>query len=393
MLADLAFVLVSAGGGALMLLVVPGVDADRRPLAPGAGFTLDVALGLAVCLAMFARRRWPVALGLVTLIPEVFSLSAGTAALLSVLIVAMYRPVKVALAVAALHQLVIFGYYPLWATQYPFWIVWLWSLTELTGLVAWGMWVRTRRQLIVSLHEQVARARAEQHLLAEQARLAERARIAREMHDVVAHRVSLMALHAGALEVRPDLPADAISETAGLIRSTARQALEELRDAIGVLRDGTGDGDGDRGPASGAERAPQPTLRDLPRLVEDSRRAGMKIELAMSVEETDRAPGALGRDTYRIVREALTNVGKHARGAATTVTVAGRPGDGLRVTVRNRLPLQRSGEGEEGRTALPGAGVGLVGLTERVALAGGTLRHGPSPDGDFVVDATLRWAR
>jgi signal transduction histidine kinase len=296
----------------------------------------------------------------------------------------MYRPTQVAVGVAVLHQLVIFAYYPLWATQSPFWVVWLWSLTELTGLVAWGMWIRTRRQLIASLHDQVERAHAEQQLLAEQARRAERTRIAREMHDVVAHRVSLMALHAGALEVRPDLPTAEIRDTAGIIRSTARQALEELRGAIGVLRDRDGGANGE----DGAGRAPQPTLRDLPRLVEESRRAGMKIELLMRIEDAESAPGALGRDTYRIVREALTNVSKHARGAATTVTVSGRPGDGLRVTVRNRLPLRRNVE-----VSLPGARMGLVGLAERVALAGGTLRHGPGPDGDFVVDAALQWAR
>jgi signal transduction histidine kinase len=214
--------------------------------------------------------------------------------------------------------------------------------------------------------------------------------------------VSLVALHAGGLEVRPDLSPDSVRETARLIRGTARQALEELRDVIGVLRDPTGSaGDGrggdtrggrpaGAGTAIGTEEvpsAPQPTLRDVPRLVEESRQAGMHVELSMLVEEVDEAPGPLGRDTYRIVREALTNVGKHARGTATTVSVSGRPGDGLRVVVRNRLPHRPP------VAPLPGSGVGLVGLTERVAIAGGTLTHGPNADGDFVVDAELRWAQ
>src|SRR5262245_65182231 len=102
------------------------------------------------------------------------------------------------------------------------------------------------------------------------------ARIAGEMHDVLAHRVSMMALQAGGLEVRPDLPPAEVRQTAGLIRSTARQALEELRGIIGVLRD---DGGSDEVP-----RAPQPSLPDIARLVEDSRRAGMNIELDMQVE-------------------------------------------------------------------------------------------------------------
>jgi len=395
--ADAAFVAVAAGGGLLMLLTAPAADAGRRPSPGSWGFLLDAALGLAVSLVLLARRRLPVFVGLVTLVPEIFALSAAVGALLSVLIVATYRPVRTTVVVATLHQLVIFAYYPLWTSHYPFWIVFLWSLTELTGLVAWGMWLRTRRALLASLRERLERAQSEQQLLAEQARMAERTRIAREMHDVVAHRVSLMALHAGALEVRPDLPPAEIVETAGLIRSTARQALEELRDVIGVLRDdaagtepgGPTPGAGTAGAAGAAtELAPQPTLRDLPRLVEESRRAGMAVELALDVPAAEDAPGGLGRDTYRIVREALTNVSKHAQGTATTVTVAGGPGDGLRVTVRNRLPVRQPPE-----AALPGSGVGLVGLAERVALAGGTLRHGPNGDGEFVVDARLRWAR
>jgi len=109
----------------------------------------------------------------------------------------------------------------------------------LAPIVGWGMFVRARRQLILTLRERAQRAEADQTLHAERARTAERTRIAREMHDVLAHRISLVALHAGALEVRPDLPPEMVRETAELLRSTARQALEELRGVIGVLRDET----------------------------------------------------------------------------------------------------------------------------------------------------------
>jgi signal transduction histidine kinase len=106
----------------------------------------------------------------------------------------------------------------------------------------------------------------------------------------------------------------------------------------------------------------------------------------MQVEHAGAAPGGLGRDAFRIVQEALTNIGKHASGAATTVRVTGAPNSGLHVSVRNREPLHPHPSPD-----LPGSGAGLLGLQERVALAGGTLVHGPDGSGDFVVDAELRW--
>ncbi|MGH8918880.1 MAG: sensor histidine kinase, partial [Actinomycetes bacterium] len=146
------------------------------------------------------------------------------------------------------------------------------TIPILTAAVAWGMFVRARRQLLFTLRERALRAEADQLLHADSARMAERSRIAREMHDVLAHRISLVALHAGALEVRPDLPPAQVRETAALLRSTARQALEELRDVIGVLRDE---------PGQEAPTAPQPTLADIPRLVDETRRAGVKIDFEM----------------------------------------------------------------------------------------------------------------
>ena len=114
----------------------------------------------------------------------------------------------------------------------------------------------------------------------------------------------------------------------------------------------------------------------------------MNVALDMRVEAPEAAPGTLGRDAYRIVREGLTNVSKHARGTATTVSLAGSPGQGLQITIRNRLPIEPATD-----PPLPGGGMGLTGLTERVALSGGTLSHGPSSDGTFVVSAALRWQR
>jgi hypothetical protein len=125
---------------------------------------------------------------------------------------------------------------------------------------------------VLALHERADRLEAEQRLRVEQAREAERRRIAREMHDVLAHRVSLLALHAGALEFRPDAPSEEVAEAAGVIRANARAALEDLRGVVGMLRD-SGDGS--------APEPPQPTLGDIPALVEESRAAGMRVVLRL----------------------------------------------------------------------------------------------------------------
>lgn len=378
--ADIAWVALAAAGGAVLLVVNAwahgtGVLPGPHGLAVG----VDAGIGAASSAALWFRRRWPVAIALVAVVTSAVSLSAGGAGLLALFNVSIRRRAGVALAVAGLYQVAFFGYYLLWYRRYPLWIAWPWALTEFAALVAWGMYIRARRQLVASLRDRAEQAEAAQELLARQARHAERARIAGEMHDVLGHRISLMALHAGGLQVRPDLPPGEVRETAGLIWSTAREALEELRGIIGVLRDGDG-------AQSAAPSAPQPSLPDIAALVEESRRAGMKVELDMRVEAPETAPGSVGRDTYRIVREALTNVSKHARGTAVRVSVSGRAGAGLLVTVRNRLPA-----GRPAGVALPGTGLGLVSLAERVSLSGGTLTHGPDPDGYFVVNAALRW--
>ena len=131
---------------------------------------------------------------------------------------------------------------------------------------------------------------------------------------------------------------------------------------------------------------PQPTLADIPRLVEETRLAGAKVDFEMQVDGAAAAPGPLGRDAYRIVQEALTNSSKHARGTLAQVRVAGAPNRGLHVSVRNPTAV-----GAHDRPELPGSGTGLLGLQERVTLANGVLVHGPDASGDFVVEADLPW--
>ena len=231
--------------------------------------------------------------------------------------------------------------------------------------LGWGLFVRARRQLLRSLREQADRA-------TEEAREAERRRIAREMHDVLAHRLSLLSVHAGALEFNSDAPADEVAEAAAVIRESARAALEDLRGVIGILREDTGES---------LTQPPQPTLADLAALIEESRAAGMRITTQIELGDTA-PPAATGRTAYRVAQEGLTNARKHAPGAAVTLTVSALDGD-LRVEVRSLAPVAVAA------VPLPGAGTGLIGLAERVTLAGGELEHGVDPDGAFVLRARL----
>ena len=241
-------------------------------------------------------------------------------------------------------------------------------------VVGWGLFARARRQLVLSLRERAARLEAEQRLHVEQAREAERRRIAREMHDVLAHRVSLLSLHAGALEFRPDAPPEEIAEAAGVIRASAHAVMQELREVIGVLREGE----------EGTER-PQPTLADIPGLVEESRAAGMTGRVPASTADLD-VPAATGRTAYRIVQEGLTNARKHAPAAAVDGHRAAREdAAGWLVEVVSRRAVGVAAAGPPP----PGSGTGLIGLAERVALAGGEISHGPRPGGDHVLRAEL----
>jgi len=370
---DAAGCLLAAAVGALFL--IPTLKEDANPLSTSQ-LIVDAGCGTLACLALWWRRRWPLGVALCCAVLGAASISATPAGLLALFSLAVYRNGRQALLVAVLWipcLLVFAAYSP---TTDALSVVLL--VTPLAfAATAWGMFIRARRQLLLTLRDRAVRAEDAQRLHADRIRLAERTRIAREMHDVLGHRISLLALHAGALAFQPDLPPD-VRETAELMRSTARQALVELRAVIGVLRDEPGQ---ELVPA-----APQPTLSDIPRLVEETRRAGGKIDLEMRVDHPGDAPSAVGRDAYRIVQESLTNIRKHARGTTGGVRVTGAVDHGLQVSVRNRLPV-----GPNTGPELPGSGAGLIGLQERVTLAGGTLVHGPDGAGDFVVHAELPW--
>ncbi|MFF4623718.1 sensor histidine kinase [Nonomuraea jabiensis] len=238
--------------------------------------------------------------------------------------------------------------------------------------LALGLLVRTRRE---AAGERAERREHEQVMRAEQARAQERARIAREMHDVVAHRVSLMVLHAGALEMRAS--DEETERAAALIGGIGREALANLRDVLGVLRSPENSlGSTPENPPL----RPPPTLGDLDRLLDQSRALGIAVTRHDEGAARPVEP-AVERTAYRVVQEALTNVHKHAGDAATDVLIRYGPEE-LEVEVRNRAPGSPPGE-------LPGAGWGLVGLRERVELLGGTLRTNVQDGGGFLVSARI----
>ena len=354
-------------------------EALSQPVAPSdLMIFLDLVAGSLGCIALWWRRRWPVGVALLLAAIGTFSDMAGVAVLIALFTVAVHRPTRTLLAVGAVNVASLGVYLVVRRTGAadPPLLVGAGGLALLAAVVAWGMFVRARRQLVHSLRDRAVRAEAEQRLRVEQARDLERTRIAREMHDVLAHRLSLLSMHAGALEFRPDAPPAEVARAAGVIRASARAALEDLREVIGVLRDTSDGGTGTR---------PQPTLGDLPALVEECRAAGLRVHEEYRLPALDPAPSVTGRTAYRVVQEGLTNVRKHAPGAVATVVVEGSPGAELVVEVRNPPAL-----GEQ-HPPLPSAGTGLIGLRERVDLAGGSLEHGWTPDGRFRLWARLPW--
>jgi signal transduction histidine kinase len=330
-----------------------------------------LGVGVVASAALFWRRRFPATVTAITV--------------LGMLTAAIFVPMGLALLTLAIRRrdLVLAGLgfagyaaYVLnsWGSNGQFWVS-IFTGPFLVGTwIAVGAYVGARRDLMVSLRDRAERAEAERELRSEQARLGERARIAQEMHDVLAHKVSLIALHAGGLEVNPAVGADKVEGSARLIRETARQAMEDLREVLGVLRTDVS--------VAGADLTPVPRAADLERLVAASQNAGVSV--AYEFVLPDDVPVVVGRTVYRVVQESLTNVHKHARGAATEVNVHGARGQGVTVRVTNVRPVAAG-------SLLPGAGAGLVGLRERVQLVGGRLTTGPTAQGGWRVEAWLPW--
>jgi signal transduction histidine kinase len=344
-------------------------------------YALGISLALLGGLPLAVRRRWPLAvLGAVDAAVVIHSIvvSPNPRAAIVGLAVAMYtvgaeeprgRSLGALVAVAGVNAAV---YLALFAfrgqTDSPA------ELFALTVLVA-GAWalgdnIGTRRAYLASLEDRASRLEREQQERADRAVLDERSRIARELHDVVAHHVSAIAVQAGAAEEIAEDDPQRARQVLGTIQATSRQALAEMRALVGVLRDEPDD-----------ERlTPQPSLSHLDRLVAQTRAAGLQV--AVRVEGHRRPlPEALDLSAFRLVQEALTNTLKHAQATHADVVVRYTT-DALEVIVSD----DGNGDGAE---PMPGAGRGLVGMRERVALFHGQLDVGRGPAGGFRVHATL----
>ncbi|MEU1312794.1 histidine kinase [Streptomyces cinnamoneus] len=372
-------VLCLAAAALVGLLAAAALRTD--PHTSGAVLVADQIVGAAACAALWVRRRWPVGLAVTLIAVSTVTPPSAGAMLVALFTVAVHRPFTVTAWVggaALLCAVVSAAVRP--DPDLTF------AVSAITGVLmaltalGWGMFVRSRRQLLLSLRERAQRAEAEAGLRAERAQRLARERIAREMHDVLAHRLSLLCVHAGALEFRADASPVEVARAAGVIRSSAHQALQELREVIGVLRAPTVADAGDPG-------RPQPTLAALGGLVEESRQAGTAVVLDQRVADPAAVPDVAGRTVYRIVQEGLTNARKHAPGSEVTVVVEGSPERGLTIEVRNPASVAVA----DGPAAVPGAGQGLIGLAERAALAGGRLEHGPDPGGGFRLRGWIPW--
>ncbi|WP_172385022.1 sensor histidine kinase [Streptomyces sp. MNP-20] len=387
------------------------------PLAVGVGF------GVLAGATLVLRRRWPIAvvliavaitpaqMGVLMTIVGLYTLAASELprriigalagmSLAGTLIVTMVRA----------NQDIASGDLTIGEGVIPF-IAISTSLGVTAPPLLLGLYVGARRRLMESLRERADSLERELQLLAERAeeraewaRNEERTRIARDMHDVVAHRVSLMVVHAAALQAVARKDPEKAVKNAALVGDMGRQALTELREMLGVLRAGeappkpapapvpvplaaVGEAASRAASRAGggevAEPVEGPCLAELDELVDQSRAAGMVVD--MSVEGEARLYAADVEETaYRVVQEALTNVFKHAAGAKAYVRLAHR-GVEIAMQVENGPPPETA----PADARLPSGGNGLVGMKERVTALGGVFVSGPTDAGGFRVSAVL----
>ncbi|MDQ1046161.1 sensor histidine kinase [Streptomyces sp. V4I2] len=409
------------------LAVVSAVECavEGYPFARDAGIPVaaGIVFGLLAGSVLVLRRRWPIAVVLVSIAitPAQMGFLMGIVGLYTLAASELPRRIIGSLAGMQLVGTLIVTFVRVRQDMVRGdltlgdWFLPFAAITASLGLTAppllFGMYVGARRRLMESLRERADSLERELQLLAERAeeraewaRNEERTRIAREMHDVVAHRVSLMVVHAAALQAVARKDPEKAVKNAALVGDMGRQALTELREMLGVLRTGDGRATAARrdevplaavGAAAavaasrvavdeGGGDGPGPCLSDLDVLVGQSAAAGMVVDL--SVEgETRLYASDIEQTAFRVVQEALTNVHKHAAGAKTYVRLAHRVSE-IAMQVENEPPPEVASESS---ARLPSGGNGLVGMRERVVALGGVFVSGPTDAGGFRVSAVI----
>ncbi|MFJ2003043.1 sensor histidine kinase [Streptomyces chartreusis] len=400
-----------------------GVEGVRFARDAGIPEAAGVVFGVLAGAVLVLRRRWPIAVVLVSIavLPAQMGFLLGIVGLYTLAASELPRRIIASLAGMSFVGTLIVTF--VWVRQgvargeltFGDWVVPFASVTTALGVTAppllLGLYVGARRRLMESLRERADSLERELQLLAERAeeraewaRGEERTRIAREMHDVVAHRVSLMVVHAAALQAVARKDPEKAVKNAALVGDMGRQALTELREMLGVLRSAAATADRARGAvvplaavgaaaAAAADReltggdegtAEGPCLSELEELVGQSAAAGMVVELSVEGETRGYAP-KIEQTAYRVVQEALTNVHKHAAGAKTQVRLAHRMSE-IAMQVENGPPPEPASASS---ARLPSGGNGLVGMKERVVALGGVFVSGPTDAGGFRVSAVI----
>ncbi|MFE5890373.1 sensor histidine kinase [Streptomyces sp. NPDC056462] len=406
-----------------------GAEGVRFARDAGIPVAAGVVFGVLAGSVLLVRRRWPIAVVLVSIavMPAQMGILLGIVGLYTLAASELPRRIIASLAGMSFVGTLIVTF--VWVRQdvargnltFGDWVIPFASITTALGVTAppllLGLYVGARRRLMESLRERADSLERELQLLAERAeeraewaRNEERTRIAREMHDVVAHRVSLMVVHAAALQAVARKDPEKAVKNAALVGDMGRQALTELREMLGVLRSGgaarqPSDVDQPRGAAvplaavgaaaaAAADRgrgvggddvgAEGPCLSELDELIGQSAAAGMVVDLSVEGDSRAYAP-EIEQTAFRVVQEALTNVHKHAAGAKTHVRLAHRVSE-IAMQVENEPPPELS---SASLARLPSGGNGLVGMKERVVALGGVFVSGPTDAGGFRVSAVI----
>ncbi|MEV0184467.1 histidine kinase [Streptomyces sp. NPDC050625] len=411
--------------GSLALVSALECAAEGIPFARDAGIPVSVGIvfGLLAGSVLLLRRKWPIAVVLVAIAitPAQMGFLMGIVGLYTLAAAELPRRIIAALAGMTLVGTMIVTFVRVRQDMargdltLGDWFVPFASITTSLGLTAppvlLGLYVGARRRLMESLRERADSLERELQLLAERAeeraewaRNEERTRIAREMHDVVAHRVSLMVVHAAALQAVARKDPEKAVRNAVLVGDMGRQALTELREMLGVLRSGNGAqrraasasvppasvgvpvAEPEADPRSDEDEAAAegPYLAELDVLIGQSAAAGMVVDLSVEGDARSYAR-AVEQTAYRVVQEALTNVHKHAAGAKTHVRLAHRVSE-IAMQVENEPPPELS---SASAARLPSGGNGLLGMRERVMALGGVFVSGPTDAGGFRVSAVI----